>query len=273
MKICVRCSAENSSDFKYCKLCGAELPCVDQKVCKKPEPAEKPVADINLDSEDISIAEMSKFVGKNSGDIVPRFIKMQNTGKSLSFCMPAFLLGFFFGLPGVAVWLLYRKMIKPAAIVFAVSALLSAVPMFFTFGILCEYYRSAFSAVDYYLNSFAGSSAEAAIWLIEYCGELTSWLSSELSKVVPWVVTAIIDYGFNFVAPIVLSFFTVRLYKDYSIQKISSLKRNASHPMLYSVALTREGGTSVGTAVLGSLIYLAVTMLISAVPIIAAALG
>ena len=82
MKTCVRCGTENSSEYKYCKSCGAELPCVDEKSERNFDFHNKffDASQFSLQSDDITIPEIDRFVGKNHEQITPKFITIQQKG-------------------------------------------------------------------------------------------------------------------------------------------------------------------------------------------------
>ncbi len=268
MKKCVQCGAENRSDFKYCKLCGAELPCVDQKVCREYDP-EREEPEFSADSEDISLKEMSVFVGKNSNDIVSRFAALEQNGKKACFCLPAFLFGLFFGLPGAAIWFLYRKMKKTGAILLLISVAMSVISLIFTFSVQCEYYSQLFTDMDYYGRLFALNPAEAVSWLSNYINQLTYNISASLTAAIPPVVRFFTGYFANFAVPIILSFFAISIYKDYSLEKISDIKRGSKTYGIYTHKLKTQGGTSVAAPILGIIIYLIISGIISLIPLLA----
>ena len=269
MKICVRCGSQNSSDYKFCKFCGAELPCVDQKEEKQyKNDCYNDDIDFSRDSENITIPEIDRFVGKNYEQITPKFVTLQQTGKKFMWCLPAFLFGLFFGLPGVAIWFLYRKMTKPAAFMLLASLVAECLNMFFAFDALTELYRVLFNGFLQYGNMVGQNPEAATEWLINYFNQLTVWADSATSGVAYTVFDFVNTYIIQIAAPITLSLLGWKLYKDYSIKKISDIKRTSQSNAHYAVRLSREGGTSIGCAIAGIAIYIAVSFVISLIPVV-----
>ena len=274
MKNCVRCGAENSSEYKYCKFCGAELPCVDQKVYRQNDTEyNNDGIEFSTDSEDITIPEIDRFVGKNYEQIVPRFVTMQQKGIKFVWCLPAFLFGLFFGLPGLAIWFLYRKMTKPAAAILALALIFEGVKMAFAFGPLTECYTMLLSGIERYADLLITNPEAAMQWLTDYINEMQILLSSSLSSGVPVIISTVDTYICQLFLPIGISFLGLFLYKKHSLKKISDIKRNSESKAHYVMRLTREGGTSVGRVCVGLAIYLLISFVISSLPLFVSVFG
>ena len=275
MKTCVRCGTENSSEYKYCKSCGAELPCVDEKSERNIDFHNKffDASQFSLQSDDITIPEIDRFVGKNHEQITPKFITIQQKGKKLIWCLPAFLFGLFFGLPGVALWFLYRKMTKPAALILLAALLFETVKMFFLFGATSEYYSMIFEGLRYYTQLILQNPEGAIEWLVNYFAQATNNMVEMMVDAFPAWLSTLEMYIIDLAAPIFISLLGLLSYKNHTIKKISELKKTSVDETVYAIKLRREGGTSVGRAVLGILIYGVLSFTISAIPLIAVLFG
>ncbi len=271
MKVCVQCQTENSSDYKYCKFCGAELPCVDRKPLWESveDPSEeKGGSDIPV-SDDISVFEMNVFVGKNNERIVPEFIDMQQKNKKTSWCWPVFLLGLFFGFFGMAAWFLYRKMNKIGFILLGAAVLLQTADMMVNFKAMTELYRDTFSAIYSYADAFYADPNAASEWLNSYINELTLLYSNNAVTVFSFINQNI---G-GIVLPVIMGLFGLHLYKEHSLQKIAEIKGEHGNTPSYALLLNTKGGTSAARAVVALIIASLLITMISSVPMIAFFMG
>ena len=263
MKICVICKTENKPDYKYCKMCGAELPCVDRKpVWEERAPVHEP--EISENAEEISTYEMNIFVGKNNHTIVPKFIDLQRNNKKVAFCLPVLLLGLFFGLFGIAAYFLYRKMTKPALITLGASLALILAETVVNFGAIYQFTGDCLALFGELLRgSMAETEVEAAI------NNLALTYSENASAVFSYINT----YLCGLAVPIAVALFTDYIYLEHSLSAISKCKRQGLPRAAYLTRLSSKGGTS-GTAVLiGSVVYLAIVVVIVMIPIAAAIVG
>ncbi|MBO7217064.1 MAG: hypothetical protein J6V50_00005, partial [Clostridia bacterium] len=227
----------------------------------------------SLQSDDITIPEIDRFVGKNHEQITPKFITIQQKGKKLIWCLPAFLFGLFFGLPGVALWFLYRKMTKPAALILLAALLFETVKMFFLFGATSEYYSMIFEGLRYYTQLILQNPEGAIEWLVNYFAQATNNMVEMMVDAFPAWLSTLEMYIIDLAAPIFISLLGLLSYKNHTIKKISELKKTSVDETVYAIKLRREGGTSVGRAVLGILIYGVLSFTISAIPLIAVLFG
>ncbi len=263
MKICVICKTENKPDYKYCKMCGAELPCVDRKpVWEERAPVREP--EISENAEEISTYEMNIFVGKNNHTIVPKFIDLQRNNKKVAFCLPVLLLGLFFGLFGIAAYFLYRKMTKPALITLGASLALILAETVVNFGAIYQFtgeYLALFSELVRGVMGEAELEAELSSLMLAFSNNSTV------------IFSYINTYLCGVAAPIVVALFTDYLYLEHSLSVISKCKRMGLPRAVYLTKLSSKGGTS-GTAVLiGSVVYVAIAVIIIMIPIAAAIIG
>ena len=263
MKICVRCKTENKPDYKYCKMCGAELPCVDRKPIWEEQTA-APEPEISENAEEISTYEMNVFVGKNNHTIVPKFIDLQRNNKKVSFCLPVLLLGLFFGPFGIAAYFLYRKMTKPAIITLGASLVLILAETIANFGAIYQFTGEYLALLKELVRGVVGEA--------ELEAELSS-LVFTLSENFTAIFSYINTYLCGVAAPIVVALFTDYLYLEHSLSVISKCKRMGLPRAAYLTKLSSKGGTS-GTAVLiGSVVYIAIAVIIIMAPIAAAIIG
>lgn len=261
MKVCLRCKTENNPDYKYCKTCGAALPFVDQKPIWDYEEERASAEESFSDNGEISTYEMNVFVGKNSEIITPKFTRLEQLGKKNDFCLPVLLLGLFFGVFGVAAYFLYRKMIKPAAIVMAVGIGMTAVSVALNFGTIIsvmQAYREMFTAVV---------TSGTMISESEITAQLSSLTTSE-NSLVSMILSYINQYVLGVAFPIVAALFTDYIYMEHAISKISEIKEENLPKTEYFLALHKAGGTSGGSVVVGALIYMAAETLLIAIPMI-----
>lgn len=271
MKVCVRCQTENSADYKYCKFCGAELPCADRKPLwdnGDTDEAYKNEQSVST-SEDISVFEMNTFVGKNCDQIVPKFIAMQQNRRKTSWCMAVWLLGLFFGFYGMAAWFFYRKMNKPGIILLTVGILMQIGDLAVNFGNYSEFYRGLFDAMQIYTESLAVNSQTAAQWLTERTDQLVSIFIENASG----LFSNINMYLGNFILPVIMGFLSFGIYKDHALSKIAVLKRDFSDPHIYVSQLQSYGGTSTARVVIELVVYFVISLIISMIPVIVWLIG
>ncbi len=245
MKKCLRCAAQNGDEYGYCRLCGALLPEIEAKFTSSKFSEEKGDRTIADSPFELSVYEMEAFVGKNSDDIVKRFAFMQKTGRKASFCLPVFLLGLFFGLFGIAVWFLYRKMTKPAVFLFLGAFIMQAASAIVNFKFL---YLAFVAALDIFGLPFGQTDFQTVInFAVQLCKGFFEANS----------VITLSRFSVNAAAIIIFAVFALAIYKKNCCKSVFSLKSKAADKADYTAALKNEGGVSVGRAVVGGLIYLA----------------
>ncbi len=262
MKICVRCKTENNPDYKYCKTCGAELPCVDKKPVWQYDGEAQSNAEENFQSSnEISTYEMNVFVGENSNVIVPKLVALGREDKKVSFCLPVLLLGLFLGPVGVAAYFLYRKMIKPAVLILVVAFGVAFVSLMVNFGAIRE------ASVDYRELVSEAVSANGAFSEAEF-ERRTSEIVEEAEKNSIVIFDYINNYILRVALPIIMALFADYIYKEHAISKISAIKAEGLPKTEYFLTLHRRGGTSGGAVALGITIYLAAAFVMVLVPVI-----
>ncbi len=264
---CTVCGTENEEGYIYCKNCGAELKIKPVNPSAPPEshtgtentgnvsytytPPQNSAPQPNFygteqkvrysgmacDIDGITVKEMYCFVGKNANKIVPKFTKMHLTKSKTSWCWPAAVLGFFFGPIGTAVWFFYRKMYKMALIAAAVGVLL--------IGII--------GAIGGSTVSFSDSNEQLTEALES--GDITSFFDalSETSSTRS-ILAKNINNLINIATLVLAGLFSLKIYKDFTLQKIKEYRLRGIDRSFYYLALYDGGGTSGGMAIVGVLI-------------------
>lgn len=270
MKTCVQCRTENGSDYKYCKFCGAELPCVDRKPFEENtdarqqgtggEYADSPVSD------DVTVTEMNIFVGKNNDKIVPKFISMQQKFKKTSWCWPVFLLGILFGYAGMAAWFFYRKMYKPALLLLAFGTVINIADIAVNFNSMVDLYGGFFDVLASYGQMLSQDAANAVDWFTDSVNRLALQYSENSIG----IFSLINEYVGGYILPVVLGLFGMHIYKKHSLGKIADIKRVYAASPAYRTVLYQKGGTSAVPAVIGWIVYTAVSTVSVMIPMISA---
>ncbi len=271
MKVCIQCQTENSAEYKYCKFCGAELPCVDRKpVWESGDWQNQDTSNDSIPvSEDISIYEMNVFVGKNNDRIVPEFVNMQKKNKKVSWCWPVFLLGLFFGFFGMAAWFFYRKMNKIGFILLGVSIVLQAANLIANFGAMTQLYGDVFSVMYSYIDTYAADPSATSAWLNDYINELALRYSANAITIFSFIE----QYVGGLAMPIVMGLFGHHFYKEHALEKIAKIKNEYGGTPAYIMHLNANGGTSAARAIGAVIVAFCFVALISVAPIIAFFMG
>ena len=198
-----------------------------------------------------------------------RFMTMQSEGKKVSWCLPVFLFGLLFGLPGMAIWFLYRKMNRPAVALLAVSFAMRALNIILNFELIKSIYRSAFGTVTaLFGGNFFGLAAEFKR-IAEFIGEqINRYSENSVSVNLPLVSLAL-----EIALPVFAGLFSLALYKKYCMKRIFTLKRELTDRTVYISSLSRVGGVSVGRVFVGMIIYVALLVAVSMLPFAAVVLG
>lgn len=267
MKLCIRCQTENSSDYKYCKFCGAELPCVDRKPVFENASAcdteSKPFENVPV-TDEVSIYEMNAFVGKNCGQIVPTFVDLERKNKKISWCWPVFLLGIFCGFLGMAAWFFYRKMNKIGFIMLGCTLLLNITDLVLNFDAFVELYRGVFELLFTYADSAFVNPDFASAWLDNSMNQLISDLGANVIAFPSYIN----EYVGGFILPIIMGLFGLNLYKNHSLKEIAKIKRDYGETPQYIFRLSTIGGTSTARAVAAFIVTPIISLLIALIPMI-----
>lgn len=234
-KICVKCNLENEPSFRYCRRCGAVLPVVEQKapinaevVLENSDPfyADKDVID------GVSARELEAYVGKNHSRILDSFYRMSLLNKKTSFCLPVLLLGLFFGFFGISCWFFYRKMNKYGFLFLAFPLVFFLVDLIFNFDVSVRFLKDYTSL----LSSFAADTEQYR----SEANQIFSHFYNNFHSVLPDFRNLLE----GMVAPIVMSFFSLYLYKNKAVKDIKNLRESYAQDSNYLLRLFLLGGTS-----------------------------
>lgn len=256
MNICPECKTENEPEYRYCKNCGAPI-IVPQEADNTAQgaPAPENFAPQNQNTvgtiDGVPIPKIITFVGKNANRIVPKFVKMQERGTKIEWCWPPFLLGFFLGPLGVAIWFFYRKMYKPACLFSAIGVLTSYIT-FFAKTIL-GISGNALSGIESYFDNFADTGRFDLQGFFFAVGDRNAVLSNLISSFENVVTLA---------CALIVGLLGIYIYKNHTVKKIISYKPISNDPNYVNVGLAVSGGTSVGAAIIGAF----VVSLMSSIP-------
>ena len=252
-RYCEECKTPNEPEYRFCKNCGTPL--------QEPDILDSPVAEVaqNDDSiNEISAQDMAFFVGKNGARIVNKWNVMGFLRRRFSWCWPAFIWSFFFGLAGTGFWFLYRRMYKLGAVVLAASFALSSI------GILSHSESITNLVVD-----SADCIKQSTDWRTGEVNEKE--LSFRLERVMEGEdakrLAALSDLSemFNLVCAVLSGLFALLVYKRFAVSKIKSYGRK-----LTPLELSLAGGTSGGALTLGIILTMVAELSVLVVVIMGA---
>lgn len=239
--ICPECKTENEPEYQYCKNCGTPLftaPESTNTAYRAPEPAAAAADTIDGNT----VEDVVAFTGKNAPKIVPAFIKMEKTGSKVSWSWPPFILGFFFGPIGVAIWFLYRKMYSKASIFAGIGILLNYISFvldrFFHIG------QSTINGFEKYFEDFLYGRVDYESILSAFTSRnsIISFFASSLQSSI--VITCAVLGGI----------FGMYLYKQHTAKAIYKINSTFTDTGYKKFALVSKGGTSVGAVIVGLII-------------------
>ena len=273
---CPRCGALNCQNDVYCMRCGAPL----RESAETEQPngenfnnaynaqRQQMYADFNrfggLDPnselDGIPVGEYSDFVGgKAPGKIIRKISVMERFGKSLSWCWPAVFIG--------PVWFFWRKM-KKEGLLF--SALLLVICIFA--GImqvnapLEKMYKDTFEAFsqvtsgEITLEEFQQQLADASN--IYTYSEFTA--EEETKNTAAVILNYLAEPGM----PILCSLSAMYFYRKKVKASVMDIRQRCTSMEEYRAALQAEGGTSIGWAAVGAVLYLAAMLCMDYLPML-----
>lgn len=282
-KICPRCETENESEYSYCKNCGefllekepaapaytAENQQTDAPVCpachtqnergfnfcKNCGAPLSPAAQFSVGLPDeingVPTDDLKTFVGKNGDKIVQKWAKAEHTHRNISWCWPVALLTAFFGVAGAAIWFLYRRMYRygillltAALILIGLQVALLSEPIDVLGTELLKNEEYAL-LLDGYANS--GDYLTYQQGLNEFL-ENNPFVLREITK-----VNSILNSFSMLETALALIFgmFSLRIYKNFVFSRLRLFTRKPT-----TMELSLSGGTSVGAAAIGILVYI-----------------
>ena len=248
-KICPYCSAENDIDCKYCVNCGHTFEVKEIK-------AEKEDISNGVNTESgrtenrlfgIEYVDLVAFIGRKSGEIIPKFQTIERTGSKITWCWPAAVLGFFLGPIGCAIWFFYRKMTKPATVLTLIGLFCSLLTLFSAFSNGGSYFFKNLSNYLIYNEKEyfdAAMSVEPVRAVIADALTAVSGIISDFA----WIFSGLFGYW---------------LYKEHTVSKIKNFQVTNTDPRYYKFALSSMGGVSGGFVALGIAILILAKSIVS----------
>ncbi|MEE3497980.1 MAG: RING finger protein [Ruminococcus bromii] len=226
--VCPRCHHVNDSTSFYCGKCGFPLsedtkqesqnPYQNQGNPQQPfgqgtpfgyagagMPAFDPLAGLDSEQEiadNVTVGEMSKFVGKSTQYFLLIFNKIKNFGTS-RFNFAAFLFS--------GVYFLYRKMI-------ALGIIFSLLSVSFTVG---EFFIMLMPEYQNYMNTIINSASSSQMFYTMSLGSQYS-MSEILFIYSPYILSAL-----NGILMIVCGFIANRTYYKHCTKKINAIKKES----------------------------------------------
>lgn len=235
-KICLHCKTENDASFSYCRRCGSVLPVVEQKAPFNAEvvsenPSPQATARPNIDGVDEEVLKV--YIGKNHTSILNRFYNMSLFNQKTSFCLPVLLLGLLFGFFGISCWFFYRKMNRIGFIFLALSLVYPLIDFIVNFGVTSSF-------IGEFTNLLSSSYvADEKLLSLELERIFTDYANNQRSFM-PEIYSLIK----GFAAPIVMSIFSLYLYKNKAIKDINRLYSTFPQDGNFMFRVFLAGGTS-----------------------------
>ena len=242
--ICPDCKTENEPEYEFCKNCGKPLH-TKAETANVYEENKAQYADMDgefrIDGN--TNEEVSVFVGKNANKIVPAFAKIEHTGSKVKWCWPPFILGIFFGPVGVAIWFLYRKMYSVASIFGGIAVVLNYIS--FAFNRFLGIGEATLDSAEKYFDGFFSYGKFDYNGFIETVTDGKYQASAFLSS---------FNYSVGVACGVIAGIFGIYLYKRHTAKRINYIKSVPGNENYLLLSLASRGGTSVGAAILGTII-------------------
>ena len=251
--VCPECGTQNEPDYEFCKNCGAPL--IRNEAEPQPSyftpPADAPQNNAQhqyqngsqyqggyapppyasyTSQEGIPAEDFAIFIGKKADRILPKFMQMELSGSKVSWCWPIAILAWFLGPIGAGFWFLYRKMFKPAILLFTIGIVLDVAVSAFTPNINIDpsvltgdMYQSF---TEIYNALFTGMTP--VMLILSYISKFLYLLTCALTGI-----------------------FAYHLYKKHCVTKILSYRQSGIDMRFYKLGLASVGGTSAGFLVIG----------------------
>ena len=169
----------------------------------------------------IPSAEVAAFVGDNAGHFVNKFAAMEQSGSKGGWNWPVFLLSFFLGPVGTAIWFLRRKMYAIGSIFMLVFVVVTGIQLYFS----AEYVKAL---TDWMLEIFY-SSAEYGLQPFPDMAFTSTYIFVSLG-------VGLIDTALA----VIMAIFANSIYKNHCVKKIVELKEQGAN----ADTLRAKGGIS-----------------------------
>ena len=244
--LCPYCGSENPVEEPNCKNCGGRL-----YNNMQPGPAGMPVNLPNMQQEQFgnnviqiqpneiiggnTVADTAEYVQRNAHKYIPKFYKMEKTGKKLSFNWAAFIFSPY--------WFFYRKMPVFGLVIMLLSLLVTGV-----------------CTTDRVVQANAAYNEAMQQY---YAGQISQDAVIEASKQVIALPEMLISYAFNFAVALFGGFMGNALYKTKAQKDIAQAKQQAATPENYRMLLFKKGGVSILWVILALMGYTVASELIS----------
>lgn len=249
-RVCPECDTPNEPEYTYCKNCGTPLPMGDGDQGNNnggfygnvppPNYYGAPFVD---EIDGIPTADMVRFVGSNSDKIVGKWSAMTASRSKVSWCWPVAVLMFFFDLAGAAFWFLYRRMYKVGILLLIASLLLSAVQFGAVLMPLEDFISDFVDITEDYVDTRDEAALDEAAEKLTEQTSFGSFLTAlNIFSLIRWALL------------ILLSMFSMNIYKNHAVQKIRSYGRQPN-----DMELLLSGGTSGGAVAVGVVVYIMIS--------------
>lgn len=217
--------------------------------------------DPNAELDGIPVAEYSDYVGgKTPGKIIRKIAVMERFGKSISVCWPALIIG--------PIWFFWRKMIKEGILFSLILIALSTAAGFLQINApLISYYNNLMPVIDKMAAgeiSFAQLKEKFAEQenILAY-SELTP--EESMKEKLAAVCIFLADPG----VPIACAAASMYFYRKKIKTSVLDIRQRCTNMDEYRSALRAEGGTSVGWAVIGVLLFIIARLCTTYLPLLA----
>ena len=260
-KICSCCGKENELSNEYCYNCGSFLaggvaPKMQEPVQSaqyNPAPegfyANTPITPSNFaadNSEVVSAEEIGRFVGNNGDKILKKFNAMEVSGSKISWCWPAIILTFLFGLVGTGFWFLYRKMTKFGVIFISIGLAMGLV-----FGFANGTYELAANQTDNIISSF--KNVEDFSDVMDAIEDLPESVLEETPRM---QAVNSVNNLLDIALAVIFGLFAMGMYKKHCLISVIRIRTRSQNEVMSHAMYSQLGGVSGGALCVGILVYI-----------------
>lgn len=267
--ICPRCGAMNCENDVYCMRCGAPLKnersgggeyggagfgnggsddADGQRGRMYADFNRFGGLDPNSELDGIPVVEYSDYVGgKAPGKILRKIAVMDRFGKPVSWCWPAVFIG--------PVWFFWRKMKKEGLI-------LSVLLLIFCIGAgllqinapLERFYKDTYGAFAEVLEGKI--SREELQQRMDDYANIYSYADLTHEEEVKYKISVVLNYLAEPGIPIACTMLSMYFYKKKVRKSVLEIRNRCTNMDEYRNALIADGGTSIGWAAVGAVLYI-----------------
>lgn len=192
------------------------------------------------DIDGIPVDEIRAFVGSET--IVSKFVGMERSGRKVSWCWPAAVLGFILGPAGSAIWFFRRKMVKQALLLLGIGTILFVGNA--ALGAL-TYHPLDPTVIESIIQGYIGGDIDT----VQYIKQLFDWVFSGYT--VSYVLLSMLGNAMTILTGVICGLFGDSVYKKYTVSRIYRYRMMNVDPRYYQLGLSAVGGTSGGFMALG----------------------